>query len=50
MVHIMGETTLSAMVEGGKASGGPPLGPALGPLGIPVNSIIDEINKKTKAF
>ena len=26
--------TVKALVEGGKASAGPPLGPALGPLGV----------------
>ena len=46
----MPETTITGMVEGGKATGGPPLGPALGPLGVPVNDVIKEINEKTKAF
>lgn len=46
----MADVTISGLVEGGKASGGPPFGPALGPLGVPVNSIIDEINKQTKQF
>lgn len=38
------------MVEGGKASSGPPLGPALGPLGLNLGQIIKEINDKTKDF
>ncbi|MCL4389263.1 MAG: 50S ribosomal protein L11 [Candidatus Marsarchaeota archaeon] len=46
----MPETTIKGMIEGGKATGGPPLGPALGPLGVPVNDVIKEINEKTKAF
>ncbi len=46
----MAETTISGLIEGGKASGGPPFGPALGPLGVPVNQVIDEINKKTKQY
>lgn len=46
----MGEVTIAGLIEGGKATGGPPFGPALGPLGVPVNQIIDEINKKTKDF
>lgn len=46
----MGEVSISGLVEGGKATGGPPLGPALGPLGVPVNDIIKEINDKTKPF
>ncbi|MCL4330655.1 MAG: 50S ribosomal protein L11, partial [Candidatus Thermoplasmatota archaeon] len=31
------------MVEGGKASTGPPLGPALGPLGLNLGQIVKEI-------
>lgn len=42
--------TVNAMVEGGKASTGPPLGPALGPLGLNLGQIIKEINEKTKSF
>ena len=47
---FMAEVTISALVEGGKASGGPPLGPQLGPLGVNVQKVVDEINKKTKDF
>ncbi len=46
----MADVVISAIVEGGKASGGPPLGPALGPLGVNINGIIAEINEKTKVF
>lgn len=42
--------TVSAMVEGGKASAGPPLGPALGPLGINITLILAKINESTKEF
>lgn len=42
--------SVSTMVEGGKATTGPPLGPALGPLGLNLGQIIKEINEKTKAF
>lgn len=42
--------TVEALVEGGKASAAPPLGPALGPLGINVGQIVAEINKKTALF
>ncbi|MCL5438003.1 MAG: 50S ribosomal protein L11 [Candidatus Thermoplasmatota archaeon] len=38
------------MIEGGKATSGPPLGPALGPLGLNLAQIIKDINEKTKAF
>ncbi len=43
----MPKQTVSAMVEGGKASAGPPLGPALGPLGVNIKEVIDSINEKT---
>lgn len=42
--------SVSTMVEGGKASSGPPLGPALGPLGLNLGQIIKEINEMTKDF
>ncbi len=41
---------IKALVEGGKATAGPPLGPALGPLGVPIPKIIAAINEKTKDF
>lgn len=46
----MSKITIPAIVEGGKANAGPPLGPALGPLGVNIGGIIDEINKRTAAF
>lgn len=42
--------TIDALVEGGKASAGPPLGPALGPLGINIGAVVAAINEKTRAF
>ena len=42
--------TIKALVDGGKASAGPPLGPALGPLGVNIMEIINTINDKTKQF
>ncbi|MDV3104167.1 50S ribosomal protein L11 [Thermococcus waiotapuensis] len=41
---------VEVLVEGGKASPGPPLGPAIGPLGLNVKQVVDEINKATKEF
>ena len=41
---------VEALVPGGKATPGPPLGPALGPLGINIKLVIDQINEKTKDF
>ena len=47
----MGEKkTVNALVTGGEASAGPPLGPALGPLGVNVLAIVNEINKQTSEF
>ena len=42
--------TIDALVDGGKASAGPPLGPALGPLGVNIMEIVKAINEKTKVF
>ena len=46
----MAEVQISGLVEGGKATTGPPFGPALGPLGVNIGAIVAEINKKTEAF
>ena len=46
----MGEQKVSALVTGGGASAGPPLGPALGPLGVNIMEVIKAINDKTKDF
>jgi len=42
--------TISALVNGGEASAGPPLGPALGPIGVNVLQVVNNINEKTKDF
>ena len=39
---------VEALVPGGKASAGPPLGPALGPLGVNVAQVVAKINEETK--
>jgi len=41
---------VEVLVPGGKATAGPPLGPSLGPLGINVKAVVEEINKKTATF
>jgi len=47
----MGEPQkISSLVTGGGASAGPPLGPALGPLGVNIMEVINAINDKTKDF
>lgn len=42
--------TIEALVDAGQANPGPPLGPALGPLGVNIKAVIDEINKQTQEF
>ena len=42
--------SISALVTGGEASAGPPLGPALGPMGVNVLQVVNMINDKTKDF
>jgi large subunit ribosomal protein L11 len=42
--------TVEAMVEGGKASGGPPIGPALGPTGVNIFQVVTKINEVTQPF
>jgi len=41
------EQTVAVVVEGGKATAAPPLGPALGPLGVNIQAVVDKINEKT---
>ena len=42
--------SVSALVSGGEANAGPPLGPALGPIGVNVLQVVNTINEKTKDF
>jgi large subunit ribosomal protein L11 len=46
----MPKQTIESLVEGGKATAAPPLGPALGPLGVNIGQVVAEINKKTASF
>jgi len=41
---------VKVMIEGGKATPGPPLGPALGGLGLNMGLVVKEINDKTKEY
>ena len=41
------EKIIPALVTGGQANAGPPLGPALAPMGLNVMAIVSEINEKT---
>lgn len=38
------------IVEGGKATAGPPIGPAIGPLGVNVLAVVNKINELTKEY
>ena len=46
----MGKETVEVLVEGGKATAAPPIGPILSPLKINVGQVVTEINEKTKGF
>lgn len=46
----MSKEKLEVLVEGGKATAAPPLGPALGPLQLNIGQVIAAINEKTKSF
>src|SRR3989338_3211388 len=46
----MATQTVEALVAWGKATAAPPLGPALGPLGINIGQVVADINKKTAVF
>jgi len=38
------------LVDGGKATAGPPIGPILGPLGVNVLMVVNKINELTKEY
>jgi len=46
----MGKTICEALIEGGKASAGPPIAPVLGPTGANLYAIVQEINRLTADF
>lgn len=41
---------IDVLVDGGKATAGPPLGPAIGPLGVNTADVVKKINEKTADF
>lgn len=41
---------INVIIEGGKASSGPPIGPALGPMGVNAAKVVADVNAKTKSF
>lgn len=46
----MAKKTFNFQVDGGKATGGPPIGPSLGPTGLNILQVVNAINDKTKDF
>lgn len=46
----MAKETVEILIEGGSATPGPPLGPAIGPLGINMMQVVEQINSKTADF
>ncbi len=46
----MATQAVDVLIEGGKASAAPPLGPALGPMGVNIGQVVADINKKTQDF
>ena len=46
----MVEKKFNFIVPGGGATGGPPIGPALGPMGVNIMQIVAEINKQTDEY
>jgi large subunit ribosomal protein L11 len=46
----MASVTVNAMVEGGKATPAPPLGPSLAPTGVNVGQVVAQINERTRDF
>ena len=44
------KVTIEALVEGGHASAGPPIGPALGPTGVNLYQVVQKINELSKDF
>jgi large subunit ribosomal protein L11 len=46
----MGKEKIKALIPGGKATASPPLGPALGPLGVNIGQVIAKINEQTGSF
>lgn len=46
----MATEKIDVLIEGGKATAAPPLGPALGPMGVNIGQVVADINNKTQDF
>ena len=44
----MATETIEFLVDAGKATAGPPLGPKLGPIGVNIGQVVSAINKETQ--
>jgi len=44
------QKVVEVIVGGGQATAGPPLGPALGPLGVNIVAVVNKINEVTKEY
>jgi len=44
------QKVVELIVNGGQANAGPPLGPALGPLGVNIVAVVTKINEVTKEY
>jgi len=49
-VAVGEKRVVELLVSGGQATAGPPLGPALGPLGVNVLAVVNKINELTKDY
>ena len=47
---MVDQKVVELIVSGGQANAGPPLGPALGPLGVNIVAIVNKINEITKEY
>jgi large subunit ribosomal protein L11 len=46
----MVKKSFNFIVAGGEATGGPPIGPALGPLGVNIMTVVNTINEETAEY
>lgn len=47
---MVDKKVVELLVNGGQANAGPPMGPALGPLGINIMAVVNRINELTKDY
>ncbi len=47
---VMAKESVDVLIEGGKATAAPPLGPALGPMGVNIGEVVSKINEMTASF